>query len=481
MNHLLKRRVSQRSITEEEGKMKLKERIGEAPKAEIERYSNIFGIVQVPSIQFVFESLLVDARVYFSILDINVTLRRCPKDGNMAAQLFMTSICVAPNIGFDPSPAELATKLVDIQLFTAEYRQAGDAHFVDVQIEELGLKGKSGDVALIFQFKNELLKVTGLDQKKPEKKKEVKEVIEDAIPISFMGTINKIKAEILGVKKEPMGTLRINNVEFKMKREKDHSSDTTALIRDLEITDGRKEKVQKVAGRWLAQSDINVASPIIRIQAKESAPVGGVSVYSHVEVNIDPVIVVYDASFFNYLIGLVVDDKLLVGEYVGTRFEIPKTEYSVPKVLLPNGFLPSIDRTFEQKFHMNEKVAEYQVRADRADNNFMLRYFKVTSCKLCVSYFNPDNKIVPSITEFNGLLHDIILQDFTANWKILAGEVISNITRDMIPQFIKHLFGGGKISESKEAELNMWLANDHEKAAQRKKELLFGKKSKKGK
>ena len=481
LNHLLKRGVSQRSITVEEGKMKLKERIGEGPKTEMDRYSEIFGVVQIPSIQFVFESLLVDARVYLSILDMNVTLSRCPKDGNMAAQLFMTSLCVAPNIGFDPLPSELETKLVDIQLFTAEYRQSDPGHFVDLQIEELGLKGKSGDVALIFLFKNELLKVVGLD-KKPDKKKEVKEVkdvVDEAIPISFVGTINKIKAEILGVKKEPMGSMRISNVEVKMKLEKDHSSDTSALIRDLEITDGRKGKPQQVAGRWLAQSDINVASPLIRIQAKESAPVGGISVFSHVEVNIDPVVVVYDASFFNYLIGLVVDDKLLVGDYVGTRFEIPKTEYSVPKVLLPQGFLPSIDQTFDMKFHMNEKVAEYEVRASRADTNFLMRYFKITSCKLCVSYFNPDNKIVPSITEFNGRLHDVILQDFTANWKALAGALISTITRDMIPQFIKHLFGGGKLSESKEAELSMWLANDHEKAAERKKELLFGKKTKK--
>lgn len=55
-----------------------------------------------------------------------------------------------------------------------------------------------------------------------------------------------------------------------MKREKHHSRDTTALIRDIEITDSRKDKVQQVAGRWLAQSNSNVTSPIIRVQAKES-------------------------------------------------------------------------------------------------------------------------------------------------------------------------------------------------------------------
>jgi hypothetical protein len=85
------------------------------------------------------------------------------------------------------------------------------------------------------------------------------------------------------------------------------------------------------------------------------------------------------------------------------------------------------------------------------------------------------------VSEFNGLLHDVILQDFTATMKTLIDALFDQISSDIIPQFIKHCLGIGKIPGAKEADLQMWLSNDHEKAIERKKQLLFGKQPKKGK
>jgi hypothetical protein len=48
---------------------------------------------------------------------------------------------------------------------------------------------------------------------------------------------------------------------------------------------------------------------------------------------------------------------------------------------------------------------------------------------------------------------------------------------DVIPQFIKHIFGLGKVPNKPDRA--DWAHSDHEKEAQRKKELLFGKQPKK--
>jgi hypothetical protein len=142
---------------------------------------------------------------------------------------------------------------------------------------------------------------------------------------------------------------------------------------------------------------------------------------------------------------------------------------------VPTGLLPNMKEALRRVLANQSK--EYRLRADRAEANFLLRYFKITSTRLNVSYFNPENKIVPQITNFAGLLHDVILQDFTATMSTFISELVLQISSDVIPQFIKHLFGLGKAANK--PDLADWAHNDHEKEAQRKKELLFGKQPKK--
>jgi hypothetical protein len=62
--------------------------------------------------------------------------------------------------------------------------------------------------------------------------------------------------------------------------------------------------------------------------------------------------------------------------------------------------------------------------------------------------------------------------------KTFIDQLVSQISSDVLTQFFKHVIRLRKLSLTKDTKLQMWLSNDHDKATERKKELLFGKQTK---
>jgi hypothetical protein len=257
----------------------------------------------------------------------------------------------------------------------------------------------------------------------------------------------------------------------------DQSTNILISVGDFKVGDSRPGAMAPdVAGRWLDQCDRSVNQPIVRVQANQGAPVCGITVFHHIEINLDPTMVMYDVTFFNMLIDFLLHDNMRLPVFTTARCEIHRVKYSLPDILVPPGLLPKVTDVLRDI--LDHKAVEYVIKVDRAEANFLLRYFKITGTRLNVSYYNPENKIVQQITEFNGLLHDVIFQDFNATMKTFIDQLVSQISSDVLPQFFKHLIGLGKLSSTKDTELQMWLSNDHDKATERKKELLFGKQTK---
>lgn len=300
----------------------------------------------------------------------------------------------------------------------------------------------------------------------------------DETSLSFLSiSVKKCQGLILDQNKVSIGSLEIDQIAFKSEQKKGGNSSFMALIQELNIKDIRPEAVKtEVFQRWTSQVDNNLNSPILRFQAKLSPPVGGIPIINHFEINLDPTKVNYEGSFFMTLISLVLSKEVkrpIFSKMYSDYFE--KEEIFLPKVEVDKEKLPIVDA--ESKFMEENKSTEINVKTKKGDDHMMLRYFKITSTKLNVSYHDAESKI-PDINEFNGLFHEIRYQDFNATMETLIQRLISDISSDMIPQFLKHMIGLGKIADSEEATLKMWLQNDHDKQSDRQKSMLFGKNKK---
>ena len=220
--------------------------------------------------------------------------------------------------------------------------------------------------------------------------------------------------------------------------------------------------------------DGKTKNPLIRFQCKIPPPVGGITIINHLEMNIDPTIVYYESTFFNVLIQFVLSKAVKAAPFFQVSYEFPKANLCLPNVLLPCDVLPSMEED-TSKFMEENKSTEIKLMEDKGEEYFLLRYFKITQTKLNVSYHNPESKI-PDIKEFNGLFHEIKYQDFNCTMNTLIEKLISDISSDMIPQFLKHVIGLGKFQENDENDDAESTTNDQMKQSSKQKMMLFGKK-----
>lgn len=224
-----------------------------------------------------------------------------------------------------------------------------------------------------------------------------------------------------------------------------------------------------------------MCDPMLRVLAKIGAAAGEVSVFNQIEVNLKPTVVRYDAVFFKILIDFILLGNMGVGKCVCIDSKVPensieKPDYKLPEWLVPADLLPGLKRRIGDL--LENKSKEYELTKVREDKGFVLRYLKIACTKFNVSYFNPDNAFFTQFSDICGLLHEIVWQDFHATMKTVIDRLISEISHDLFPQFVKSCVGLGRIA-NKEAEMQLWLNNDHDQAPQRKKELIFGKSQKK--
>jgi hypothetical protein len=144
-----------------------------------------------------------------------------------------------------------------------------------------------------------------------------------------------------------------------------------------------------VAGRWLDQWDRSVNQPIVRVQAKNAAPVDGIIVFHHIEINLDPTIVMNDVKFFSMLTDLL-HDNMRLPVFTTARCEIHRVNIHCPTFWY-RPVLPKV--TDVLKDILDHKAVEYVIKVDRAEANFLLRYFRIAGTRLNVSYYTPENNV----------------------------------------------------------------------------------------
>jgi hypothetical protein len=408
------------------------------------------------------------------IAHLRLELLEKPDKSEIGGMFTVESIWIASDCLFDPDESVATAPTFLFSTITSCYLKQNEeeTHMLRASIANITCRPQIGDLGTIRQFIRELKQAIPVD--------EGAEIVKDRPQLSlvFEGHIDDVSGEIYDQNKQIFARILFKGLSCRVDNGPDGSIDISATVKVFQVQDTRpKTPFPLVATLW--NEHAVAASPQLRFQAKQGRHVGGISVFNHIEININPSVVNYDATFFRFFIDFVLNTNLQAPPFEQIRCVLPPPEVSFPPIEILASLLPSM------KDEMREMLAHRSVESviivDRAEANFLLRYFKITSTKLKISYYNPENTIIQQVSEFNGLLHDVILQDFTATMKTLIDALFDQISSDIIPQFIKHCLGIGKIPGAKETDLQMWLSNDHEKAIERKKQLLFGKQPKKGK
>jgi hypothetical protein len=427
-------------------------------------YTRPFAYVLVPRLQCVVESLQYASRMCVGLNGLSLDVA-VGDDGALSAHLDLETVWAVADAGFDPGERP---PLCEVGPIVCLYAATSASHSLAADVDKMAVRARPSDIACLKQFAKELAPVSEARDEHDDPAEE------PSRPLAIDARIKALAVDVR-VGDDAVASISAFDVNGGVRTRPEGRAETTITVGVFRVTNVRGEKPVECVELWTGQPNVQPGDPFLRIQAKQGTPVGGISVFNQIEINLQPTIVNYDASFFNFLIDFVLAQDVAAPRFEQAQAGLPMLEYAFPEVLVPLGLLPKIEDALRQV--LANQSGEYAIKADRAEENFLLRYFKITATRLCVSYFNPENKIVPQITNFAGLLHDVILQDFTASMATFIWELVSQISSDMIPQFIKHLFGLGK--GPNKPDLPDLARSDHDLGVQKKKELLFGKMPKK--
>lgn len=493
LSRLINRRNEEKVITTKRAE---ENRINsQMKKSKLENFTTSVCVMVVPSIEILVESMQYDARILAALSAITIHVDKDEKQDLYSCQLRAQSLSIFESAGiYESGPDQKDDELIKIiSMEFQSYQKLNKSNVKDIYreigVSFINLNVSPHEIALIrhmlseveptdTNFKNSSRVAAAAMGKDDDDENNQDNDENNLTPISFLRvTVNQCKGLIQDQNKVSIGSLQMDEIGFKSEQRKGGNFNLTALIKDIDINDIRPGVVRsEVFKRWTSQADNNLNSPIIRFQSKLSPPVGGVKIFNHLEINLDPTIVNYEGPFFYTLISLVLSKEVkrpIFSKMYSNYFQ--KEDIFLPKVEVDKEKLPIVADA--SKFMEENKSTEIIVKTDKGDVHMMLRYFKITSTKLNVSYHDSESKI-PDINEFNALFHEIRYQDFNATIETLIQRLISDISSDMIPQFLKHMIGLGKIADSEEATLKMWLQNDHDKQSDRQKSMLFGKNKK---
>ena len=482
LSQLILRKTAEKIITTQRAKEN--RAISQLNKSFLDDFSIEVATITIPSIEILIESMQYDARVLCLFSGILMKFNKNEKS-LYYCQLNSDLFTICQNGVFDINGSrDNSDEIIKIQgikfQFYQKLKDSATENHVAANSAFISLNISGHDIALVKHLIEELQPPDNkANTSKAVKRSPSKQDLNQNSSFNIIElSVDQCQGFIKDSADVSIGSINISEVNFKSEMS-GGLNEIAILIQDLKIDDIRPGAlIPEVVSRWTSQVEANLNSPILRFQAKTSPPVGGVPIINHLEINLDPTKVNYEASFFSVLISLVLSKEVQKPIFNSMSDCFLKPGIYLPRVQVNKSSLPIIEED-TSKYMAETKSKEIKLRTDKHDEHMLLRYFKITSTKLNVSYHNAESKI-PDVNEFNGLFHEIRYQDFNATMETLIGRLISDISLDMIPQFLKHMIGLGKIHESEEATLNMWLQNDHDKQSDRQKLMLFGK-TKKGK
>jgi hypothetical protein len=434
----------------------------------------------LPRVQILLESVQYNARALLLVESIFMKVLRHPGQPLYGAEVMVRSIRIIQNSGFVPKDRRITQQCSEIGEIRFSYFQTFEVHKLSGKIDAATIQAFGTEVAIIRQFIEEMKPIPN-------------QVVKDENPVQDEPLLTRFEMDIIADEVDlvlwrrrdtqirEIGRLRGQELTVSIAVNKDHSKEASVALKNIVIRDERAKMRDSGAPTTLVMSlwkeQCSGTDPMLRVLAKIGAAAGDVSVFNQIEVNLKPTVVRYDAGFFKILIDFIVLTDMGVEKCVCIDSKVPensieKPDYKLPESLLAQELLPAVNRRISDL--LENKSKEYELTKMREDKGFVLRYLKVACTKFNVSYFNPENAIFTQFSDICGLLHEIVWQDFHATMKTVVDRLISEISHDLFPQFVKSCVGLGKIA-NKEAEMQLWLNNDHDQAPQRKKELIFGK------
>ncbi|KAH0795464.1 hypothetical protein GPJ56_000677 [Histomonas meleagridis] len=221
-------------------------------------------------------------------------------------------------------------------------------------------------------------------------------------------------------------------------------------------------------------SNTLLRNPMLQIQIRLPPKVSGAMIFSQAEVNMDPIIIYYDAQFFdnftsNFMQQIEIQPKFK------KPFLLELTNHRQMQFRFYDGSIFPQNETPKVSVHKSLHVKKKSL----LPNVIMLRYFRLNPISLNATYKNEANKVLSEINGFQGHLHEIIYHDLSTTFTEFTEKLKADIATDMIPQFIKHMVGIRRPSMSPEQEIEEWLNNEDRKMSQKDKQkmLLFGQKT----
>ena len=473
LSHLMRRRSDQRLATVLGQKHKYKR----STKIEnLDAYPKVLFSATVPLLKVIVESMTYEADLFAIIKGAKFVFKENDERTLYAAEAQLQTASIYHNFGFYQNEEDLPRSMANINEIKLLYHQifAQDLthdNLLDIEVDQVTANVNTNQFAIIKQLFDEVMPEIPKDDKK------LAMAAEDNFSLKVAIEMNQGQLELRDQFSVEIAVAVISKTTCNITMTISGNTETVATIDNIFVNDVRKEARFNgiVLMRWMDLTSSE--SPHLRVQMRSAPPVGGISIYNQVELNLDPTTFNYDAEFADAI------ETMLTSSIIAPRVDnvsnFIKTDQNIqlPPVLIPLCLLPPIVDEWTE-FLMKMKSSEINVMVERAERNFLIRYFKVTDAKMNVSYRNEENTIISEINEFNGELHDIIYQDLTTSFQGIVSKLIGTITLDMIPQFLKHLIGLGKISPAKESDLRQWLHDNHEDAMAKKKQLIFGKSQK---
>lgn len=263
------------------------------------------------------------------------------------------------------------------------------------------------------------------------------------------------------------------NVELCHQRVNDGSIESSIQINSVKVSNLTKDALfPEVLSRWTQQPGTRNVRPHIQIQVKMSQKFKGAWIFPQAEVNMEPIIICYDAQFWDSLASFF-KHQFVVRPKFGKPFSLSiGNQTQMPFQFYDQSIFPPIKTTINFSTSKSLSISKKEL----LPTTIMFRYFRLNPIILNTTYRNEENKILSEINSFQGQIHEIIYHDLSTTILDFLGKLKSDIASDIIPQFLKHIVGFRQNGLFPEQEIEEWLSTDDSRLTQRDKQrfLLFG-------
>lgn len=170
---------------------------------------------------------------------------------------------------------------------------------------------------------------------------------------------------------------------------------------------------------------------VLRVFCREKAPVGGISVKEHFEINVVPITIAITKRFYNTMLKFCFPDR--VASDVGDDIDETGSTSSLKKKSAARVKKSSKDSEFYVKIEKDdvEKMKE------RAEKNKLFIYIKIPEVPVRVSYKGSKEKNFEDITDFSLVIPTLEYHNVTWTWLDLLLAMKSDSRRVILSQAIK--------------------------------------------